>query len=417
MHSYLLLNLFRFRNIEDQKLYRESQPVNSSQIPEIIEPQTKNESRILHTDHPPFNDSGTSDVEDTCEPVQKVVFIKTHKTASSTTTTLLERYGYLRNLNFAMSKTGHIISEKLLFKASMIFRVPGLQPNNYDMLVNHARLNRTEMDLVVPRAKYISILRKPDTQLESTFSYFRIAKKLKLIGTNSFKVFMLNPEKYYGMKPIGYFFLRNGQLYDLGFHKDHKNLTQIQNKIQELSEEIDLMMITEYYDESLLLLKKLLCWDFDDILYVPQGVRSGYNRGIITPDISHRIQEWNVGDVMLYDHFNRTFWQKVRDYGGNFETDLAHFRELKQNLLDLCFKPTMGTRRENGRGSFEDFLMKSNSPNASYCKTFKLDDLHFTGLIRKGMVQRAFKGAPWRRGKKTKWNFTEFWKDRVFNHQ
>ena len=290
-----------------------------------------------------------------------------------------------------MSRYSHIISEMLPFKASMIYIVRGIRRNNYDMLVNHARLDRRQMDLVVPRAQYISIIRNPETQLESTFSYYRMAIKLNLTGTNQFQVFMSHPATYYDMKPSGYFFLRNGQLYDLGFDADHDNVAQIKDKIQELSEEIDLMMITEYYDESLLLLRKHLCWDFEDILYLSKGVRSEDDRAPITPDISRRIQKWNAGDVMLYDHFNRTFWQRVQDYGTTFGRDLAHFRVLKQKLMDQCFNSSEVTKRQNGRGNFTEFELKSNSTNSAYCINFQRSDAQYTGLIRKGMIQRASK--------------------------
>ena len=47
-----------------------------------------------------------------------------------------------------------------------------------------------------------------------------------------------------------------GKLHDLGFDHDHENLTKIRKKIDEVSKTIDLMMITEYYDESLILTQK-----------------------------------------------------------------------------------------------------------------------------------------------------------------
>ena len=135
-----------------------------------------------------------------CTPIQKVIFIKTHKTGSTTTATLLQRFGYTRNLSFAVPKKSHIFNHTDLFSASMVYRIPNRARTHFDMLLNHARYNRKEMDDIVPRAKYISIIRNPVTQIESAFGYYEMAKILKIKSANPFETFIDNPEKYYERK-------------------------------------------------------------------------------------------------------------------------------------------------------------------------------------------------------------------------
>ena len=48
----------------------------------------------------------------------------------------------------------------------------------------------------------------------------------------------------------------------------------IQKHIDELAEKIDLVLITEYFDESLVLLKRELCWELDDVVYFKLNQRS-----------------------------------------------------------------------------------------------------------------------------------------------
>ena len=153
------------------------------------------------------------------------------------------------------------------------------------------------MDLTVPHAMYVSILRNPVAQLESAFTYFKLFEGLNISGTDKFGVFLSDPHKYFNTSQHD--LLRNGQLHDLGFDHDHENLTKIRKKVDEVSKTIDLMMITEYYDESLILLKRLLCWEFEDIMYLPKGVRIETNRYDIPPNIAARARKWNAGDVML----------------------------------------------------------------------------------------------------------------------
>ena len=92
----------------------------------------------------------------------------------------------------------------------MVYRVPGENRSHYDLLVNHARLNKKEMDLTVPHATYVSILRNPVAQLESAFTYFKLFEGLNISGTDKFGVFLSDPHKYFNTSQHD--LLRNGQI-------------------------------------------------------------------------------------------------------------------------------------------------------------------------------------------------------------
>ena len=262
----------------------------------------------------------------------------------------------------------------------MVLRIPKRSENTYDMLVNHARYNRKEMDTVVPNATFISIIRNPVNQFESEYGYYEYEKQMKV----SLSAFLNNPQKYYSKRGFLWYSMRNGQLFDFGLdHNYEDHSTYIQRMIERLSKEIDLMMINEYYDESLILLKQLMCWDFEDIMYIPKGIRSKSHRLKITEDLSDKIRNWNSADVMLYDHFNRSFWEKVRAYGPNFESDLATFQTLKQNMTNKCVDPV----RRNTKDKREDKLVLRN--NSCYCQNVIRDDITYTSLLRKTMLSRA----------------------------
>ena len=62
--------------------------------------------------------------------------------------------------------------------------------------------------------------------------------------------------------------LKNQSLFDLRLHTVyHGNLTAVENYIHFLQQEFDLVMLMEYFDESLVLLKRRLCWKIEKILY------------------------------------------------------------------------------------------------------------------------------------------------------
>lgn len=319
-----------------------------------------------------------------CKPISRIVFLKTHKTASTTTASIFERYGYYRNLTFAIGRT-HILSYTYKFSHLNLMKFPGMEGKPFDILCNHARYNRKEMDLVVPDATYVTILRRPEKQIDSAFGYFEMYRGMKLgMETNPLKAFMKEPRKYY--KEHKYHMWqesRNGMLFDLGFdHKYDDDEAKILQKINELDAEFDLVMIAEYFDESLLLLKKLLCWEFEDILYLSSGVRSSSHRYELDEDLIKRLREWSHGDSLLYNHFNTTFWKKVADYGPTFEADLKHFRQLNRAVFQDCIAENQMNKKDRRE---DKFMLKNKSER---CAAILRADVPYTGLIRKSMVAR-----------------------------
>ncbi|XP_072027109.1 galactose-3-O-sulfotransferase 2-like isoform X2 [Amphiura filiformis] len=325
------------------------------------------------------------DMKATYNPITKIVYIKTHKTGSTTVASIFQRFGYHRNLSFALPKTSHIFNNNNLFSRKFITPWPAKFAKShphYDMLVNHAIYNRPELDRVIPNATYVTILRDPVPQLESAFGYFEMAKGMGLSKKQEpFEIFMNNPLHYYTTKDYNMKTRsRNGQLFDLGFDPKLANDTKaIRAKIDTIDKEFDLVMITEYFDESLILLKKLLCWSFDDILYISNGIRSQSHRNTITDDLKKKIRLWNAGDVLLYNHFNETFWRKVKEYGSDFKTDLEKFRLLDTEVFNKCIDKD----KVNTKDKRVDKYTLNPKQTGTYCQDIFRGDIGYTPLLRK----------------------------------
>ncbi|PIK56193.1 putative galactosylceramide sulfotransferase isoform X2 [Apostichopus japonicus] len=323
-----------------------------------------------------------------CSPIQRIVFVKTHKTASTTMASVFERYGYYRNLTFAIGRS-HVLSFQYKFSRGNLMKFPKMKGKPFDILTNHARYSRGEMDAVVPNATFITILRNPEDQVESAFGYFEMYSGMK-IGhePNPLKTFMDDPMKYYKEHKYHMWQLsRNGMLFDLGLdHKYDEDDQKINQKIRELAGEFDLVLISEYLDESLLLMKKLLCWEYMDIVYLSSGIRSKSHRYDKDRDLRDKIRQWSHGDVLLYDHFNNTLWKQIAYYGPSFQTDLKHFRDLNKSVYDECVNPSKWNKQDRR----EDLLTLKN--NSEWCKSVIRADMGYTKMIRKSMVQRF--GAP-----------------------
>ena len=67
-------------------------------------------------------------------------------------------------------------------------------------------------------------------------------------------------------------------MWDLGLpSSDMESPEAVSAKVQELDGEFDFVMLAEYFDESLVILAKMLCWDLKEVIQIN-----------ITVMISHR---------------------------------------------------------------------------------------------------------------------------------
>ncbi|XP_077988234.1 galactosylceramide sulfotransferase-like [Glandiceps talaboti] len=321
-----------------------------------------------------------------CQPVHQIVFLKTHKTASTTANTIIQRYGYENNLTFVIPHRKGKFSLTHLFKRDMAARPRRATADRkfhpmYNILANHARFNKPEMDKVVPNATYISILREPVSRFESAFGYYMIADRLGLSKSrNAIEQFFEAPDDYFNKKPFMYYQLKNGMMFNFGLdHRHHDRPAVVERSIAETGRLFDLVLLTEYFDESLILMKKLLCWKTEDILYLSKGKRPDSRRYQINDELREKIVKWNAADVQLYDYFNKTFWQKVEQYGPSFYTDLQNFRERQRAIYSECVDPRGISRARDPRETF--LVLRQNA--SDFCKVLmkRVDD--FVNIYRK----------------------------------
>lgn len=79
-----------------------------------------------------------------CHPHTHIMFLKTHKTASSTVLNLLYRFGEERGLKFALP-VGYQFGYPLPFIAQRVKGYRGPHVDKFDIIGNHMRFNRPEV--------------------------------------------------------------------------------------------------------------------------------------------------------------------------------------------------------------------------------------------------------------------------------
>ncbi|XP_041459588.1 galactosylceramide sulfotransferase-like [Lytechinus variegatus] len=285
-----------------------------------------------------------------CHPVRSAVFIKTHKTGSTTISTVLNRYGERHNLSFLANKRdptrGHfrtiLVNNKTILPPLGVANNDFVNYKNYNLMTFHIFFlpNENKLKQVMsPEPRFFTILRNPVRQWESAFFFFKGYKSMKVPGKNPSQYvnnFFKKPDTYWRKKFKSIH--RNGQWVDIiGSSRDiNENMTHVEELIKELDKKLHLVLITDYVDESLILLKRLLCWEFEDLLYVKMNQRPSNSSGLMSEDLQEKIRRWNKADMILYDHFNRTLWKKINDIGPNFYKDLVVFRKMLDNYNKWC---------------------------------------------------------------------------------
>ena len=195
---------------------------------------------------------------------------------------------------------------------------------------------------------FITILRNPVTQFESTFSYMEFAHLLGIKTTKDPLVtFFEDPcrtiTKISNLSAsesvVPYLnLLRNGQSFDLGldsaqFFMEEKTL----NAIAEFDSSFDLVLVMEHFDESLVLLARELCCDIRDVAYFKLNQRRLSDvKTKLSDNLVQKIRQWNRADALLYDYFNRTFWKKVENLGAEFWIDVSRLKHFNNVLEDAC---------------------------------------------------------------------------------
>lgn len=189
---------------------------------------------------------------------------------------------------------------------------------------------------------YITILREPGAMFESLFSYYNLyCDTFKRVPNGSLEAFLVNPWAYYRPEEKDSMYARNTLTFDLGGDKD-RPATDMARYAKRFAAEIErifsLVMIAEYFDESLILLRHLLSWDLEDVLYIKQNMRMPSSKGNLSVAQLAKVREWNGIDAVLYDHFNTSLWRRLNEMGlACVAREVKLLHRAQEQMVRGCF--------------------------------------------------------------------------------
>ena len=294
---------------------------------------------------------------------RNVIFIKNHKCGSDTVTNVFHRFGLDRDLSFMLAGPGRMTLNWPYMIMPGTYRESKAR-GGFNILCEHAVYSEHIMSkLMPPDSEYTTIVREPLSRLKSAFNFFRLNWRAE-IHTESdplheylkdvprYEIHIQSPShvryKKQCMGP-GWTCGQNGMSLDLGFdngfHQDTVdqtgNATYIREWLQHLQSRFKLVMILEYFEESLVLLRRLMCWQMQDILYLTRNVGNYHYRSshvdTIDPSLMDNFRRFNQVDIALYDLFNTTLWRRIELEGPDYADELRQFKVVMKTVRDFCY--------------------------------------------------------------------------------
>ncbi|KAK3594936.1 hypothetical protein CHS0354_009321 [Potamilus streckersoni] len=301
----------------------------------------KSQNHQLHN-----NDSGKVTEEQSFhrnggKEVHHIVFLKVHKAASGTMTSILFRYGVPRNITFVLPKYLNIISSTDTIHEKYIHPKP--KGRHFDIMASHVIYNREAFRSFMQNdTVYIGILREPYLQFKSSMNYMQPKYIYNLSETNPIQIYLNNPEKHEleNVKDPINSWVNNRQAVEFGIPSQvilEKKPKDIDAHVKQVDRDFDLVIIAEYFDESVVLMRRMLNWKMQDILYRRLHIR-GWDRKVTLPQPHDRrlYRKWASVDYALYDFFFTRLWDQAKQSGAGFFDEVLRFKQVREEVEDFC---------------------------------------------------------------------------------
>ena len=323
------------------------------------------------------------------EPRTKVAFLKTHKTASTTIQNILFRYAYKNNLTLLLPDSGNYFGANGLSLESVedtTWYRAKIQPDIF--CIHSVWSNMTQVKSILhPNSIYFTILRDPIDVFESLWTYFDCSSHLKLIlGWNvSIDEFFnishrIDPKLVTNQR----FSLKHVLFHSFGLHI-YANQTMIESKIQEIEDKFDLVMIMEEFETSLILLKDLLNWTYDDLKCLQLNTRMKASKQFLSNATRSKMKVWLRDDYQLYNHFKKKLQDIKIQFGlDQLQNELSKYQVVQENLRSKCpieFVPKESLPKEDrpfGYGTQAYKMLNSNQE----CQQLGMQELKFISILR-----------------------------------
>jgi len=264
-----------------------------------------------------------------------ILFLKTHKTGSSTVQNILLRFALRFSLDVLLpEKNNYIAYDQPLHNKTLTGKSVPVD-GKFNIFTCHSRYHPNTMNFMYDDTIRVTLLRNSSEHFESLYNFYHLDRRYKL----SLEDLLRSPNK------SSFSFARGGvgdkstnqMCHDLGLTAGQLDDSTIQAFIDYIDKEFDFVMITEYLDECLILLADLMGWSLKYVSYLPLMTRPAAKKSNLTYADKMYLRELNRADSLIYDHFTEKFRQRVLRYGLKpLLRDLKTLHSLNDELYAKC---------------------------------------------------------------------------------
>ncbi|BET01725.1 Galactose-3-O-sulfotransferase [Nesidiocoris tenuis] len=315
-----------------------------------------------------------------------IFFLKTHKCASSTVQNILMRFGYRRHLDFVLPLSGNYIGHPKKFNRLKIAPKMRSPSRTYNIFTHHTRYDHTETKAVMKDgAAFVTILREPVALFESLYQFYNLGKTTNLTivqlanvflnqssATNNFTAANLtrSADQRLGL---------NQMSFDLGF--DDK--TDVDEFIRNVDFEFDLVMMTEHMEASLILLRHLMNWPLENVVFLSLNTRQSARKANLSQIQKNVLLRLNSIDTRLYDYFLDKFKKRIRDFGEDrMKSEVENLLNANSQLWSRCVD------KANNKGYAGTLGYDLRNIVDYNCFYSAKQELSFTDEIRNDQIRR-----------------------------
>nr|KAG5699093.1 hypothetical protein BaRGS_017776 [Batillaria attramentaria] len=254
-----------------------------------------------------------------------VFFLKVHKAASTTVQNVLLRFALSRRLKVQLPKSGHMLSQS---SKNWLVRALPLPPgvSAFDILCNHIVFDEQSVRArLYPDSVFIGIVRQPFSQFVSAFKYYRDRYRLKYLrklpDAYPISEYLKNPGSWEPYDP-GTSYTNNRMSFDFGIDPLRmRDQAYVADYVMYLNKTFHLVLVSERFDESMILMRRYLGWKMKDVLYVKNNVYKSKTSGFtVEQKLAH--MRYNMADYALYEHFSDLFDKRVAAEGEEFREEV-----------------------------------------------------------------------------------------------
>lgn len=256
-----------------------------------------------------------------------------------------------------------------------------ISENDCDLISSHGHLNEEmTQKLMTGRVMYITTLRHPTARLDSAKDFFGMYKKLNLEKYPDRLNRYLRQHSNRSLNSITNYFGYEDYKKHKFSYKKIKESDMFLDFLQHINKTFD-VIFTEYFDESLLLMRKKYGWSITDLLYT--RIHNSKGKSGPTEEDIQLHQNRAKRDFQLYHMFLERHKKLVDQAGPSLQEDLKTFRALRKEHDKLCKRVCEAVQTEAGKnitnqGSKRAFLKKLKQRRTRFSARREASDLTLT---------------------------------------